>query len=611
MNEDWDVTINGHGYMLDKDHPAFGADSAYLGSNGIDTIPLLRQQADNSSEPGEASNNPEDLWSRSQTTWHKGAGQAYLDAPDSDRARFSASIGIDPWTRGQLTPLNTTSLTYTTSATNLQVLRVGEYVYIQQGDSVLFAPAPYTSWTSCLIQDGESTVDPHSMASDGYNVWVALAGNGIHATTRGDGSSSHYSDLQATVVSYVKGRLMAAKDNAIYNVTGSGAAPTALLTHANTDFRWVGFAEGLSVIYAAGFSGDKSLIYKTAVKTDGTALDAPSIAGELPDGEIVRSIQGYLGFLFVGTDQGWRSATQDVNGNLTFGPLVHIPTTGPVRCFEPQGNFVWFGIELNQFNALGGQYNGLGRIDMTTVNDSGAFAYATDLIATTGSDWQVQSVATCGVDNDKRIMAVSGKGFYLETDTPTSATWLSSGKIGYGLSHFKRALRLGITHEKLASGQAVTMKLSPDDMTLYTVGTSNAVGSSGPDEFALSPGGSEKGFLSREFSLHVYLTNGVKFERWELRAYPVKANRGREVLVPILLHELIVTDSGAEKHVDVVAEFSYLESLSNSDEIHEYTELTLPFDAFFDQGNFQRHSVMRNRSFWNGTYLAKLKVLGG
>ena len=89
------------------------------------------------------------------------------------------------------------------------------------------------------------------------------------------------------VLEYVKGRLMAAGSGAtdgykIWNITASGNNPAILYTHPNTAFTWVGFAAGQQHIYAAGYAGRTSLIYKTAIKADGTALDIPSQAGELP-----------------------------------------------------------------------------------------------------------------------------------------------------------------------------------------------------------------------------------------------------------------------------------------------------------------------------------------
>ena len=52
------------------------------------TVPVSRQQRDNSREPGENTLDTTGAWVRSQTDWSYGAGQLYLDNEDSDRRRF-------------------------------------------------------------------------------------------------------------------------------------------------------------------------------------------------------------------------------------------------------------------------------------------------------------------------------------------------------------------------------------------------------------------------------------------------------------------------------------------------------------------------------------------
>ena len=68
------------------------------------TVPTLREQRDTSDEPGEQSIDNQ-FWVRSQTDWSFGSGQTHYDHSDSNRARFSSSVGIDPWTKGQISLL--------------------------------------------------------------------------------------------------------------------------------------------------------------------------------------------------------------------------------------------------------------------------------------------------------------------------------------------------------------------------------------------------------------------------------------------------------------------------------------------------------------------------
>lgn len=369
------IALNGQTFLIDE-------------KVGVrrNSIPLLRSQADTSNLRGEASINPEELWRRAQETWHHGAGQTYLDRPESDPGRFRSSKGIDVWDKWQLSLLPETDQKRTSAFTNLALLAVGTHLYLAEGPEVFFTTditVDSPTWTDTNVQAGEGDRTVESITTDGFNVWAALTSNGIHTTTRGASSWTHFGNNPTGrvyyLVGFVKGRLMAAADHRLYNITASGAAPTALNEDfANTDFRWVAFAEGPGHIYAAGFSGDKSKIYRTAVRSDGVALDAPVVAGELPDGEIIRAIQGYLGFMVLGTDRGVRFATIDGTGNLVIGQLIDDPAFA-VECFEPQGRFVWFG-----WTNIDGDSTGLGRLDLSVFTDPLKPAYATDIYA--GSD---------------------------------------------------------------------------------------------------------------------------------------------------------------------------------------------------------------------------------
>ena len=90
------VAVEDHAYMIEP--------SGYR----RETVQVLRQQADQSSEPGEQSLNPQGLWRRSQESWHHGAGQEFLDGRQGDGAtdsqRYRASKGIVPLDQGPALP---------------------------------------------------------------------------------------------------------------------------------------------------------------------------------------------------------------------------------------------------------------------------------------------------------------------------------------------------------------------------------------------------------------------------------------------------------------------------------------------------------------------------
>src|SRR5678816_1991155 len=71
---------------------------------------IRKQQFDSFAEPGEQSISGNFWWLRSQSTFNGGAGLIYQD-PDTDNqfnVKFAESLGVDPWTSGQLKLLRNT-----------------------------------------------------------------------------------------------------------------------------------------------------------------------------------------------------------------------------------------------------------------------------------------------------------------------------------------------------------------------------------------------------------------------------------------------------------------------------------------------------------------------
>ena len=125
------------------------------------TVPALREQRDNSKEPGENTLDTTGAWVRSQTDWTLGAGQEHFDLDDSNRLRFESSSGVDPWTKGELSLLPITEEKLNQTGANLKVHRVGIYLYIAYGSTLAWISTPtnasYTVSGSNSIDFSSST----------------------------------------------------------------------------------------------------------------------------------------------------------------------------------------------------------------------------------------------------------------------------------------------------------------------------------------------------------------------------------------------------------------------------------------------------------------------
>lgn len=535
------VSVAGRPYQIEWDAASIGVWGARFKR---DTLPLLRTQADQSGSPGESSISPEQFWRRSQDSWHLGSGQRHLDRKASSPYRFNTSKGIDPWTNWKLKLLNATSAVKASANSNLACLVAGTKVYFMDSTSLFSSTGALSSWTSVT---GISATAGSAITTDGNTVYIANGADGIYSSAISGTTAASYVTGTVSLVRFVKSRLMAAGGGILYNITAGGALPTALLNLSTRGFTWVDITGGQSQIYAAGYAGDKSLIYRTAIKADGTALDVPIVAGELPDGEIVRSISAYLSYIVIGTDIGVRFCAVNSDGSLTLGS--NIPTTSAVYDFEGQDRFIWF--TRTNYDSLS---TGLSRMDLANFTASLTPAYASDIMAT--AQGIVRSVTTFGV---LRIFTVDGSGIYLETSaTPVTSGTLTSGLIDYEISDNKVAMYLDLKHEALTGSVAVS--LATNGAATVSIGSSATAGTTKPSPLNCNQTSGE------EFEITLTLTSSgavsPALTRWTLRSYPAPT-RTAQWDVPILLYNK-VTAGGIEYRMDVNDEHDFLDSLHSS-----------------------------------------------
>lgn len=547
------VAINGRPYMIDMKS----------GDYASQFDARVRDSVDQSTEPGESAINPQGLWRRSQTSWHYGAGQKYSDTADAEPFRFNTSKGVDVWTRGELKLLPDTSQVYSSANDNLYMATAGSRIYGTDNQSVKFTP-DFSTFTTVT---GTAASKLYSIASDGFNVFYSYANGDIDQTNAGISTSSAYiTGIEAGLLRYVKGRLMVAGQGAdkhkIWNITtaaGSSANnPGTLYTHPNTSFTWKGFAAGQNHIYAAGVAGNKTIVYKTAIKADGTALDIPTVAGELPLGELVTTIDGYLGYILIGLETGFRFCSSDENGNLVIGPLVRTGTS--TTCFAGIGPYVYFG--WSNFDSVS---TGIGRMNIADQVTTNQPAYASDLMVT--GQGTVLDIHEFG---DVPVFTVSGLGAYKEhaSNLVASGT-LDTGTYRWGVGDAKFVPKWDLRTEPLNG--TVQLSVSNDGGTFDSVGTQTAASS-----LESTFDGDETRIFEAEARLTLTRsgtdsTVGPILTRWMGRAYAAPL-RSKIFSVPVLLHSKIRVKNGSEFYFDVRDELNFLESLVDNPRIVSYQE---------------------------------------
>ena len=577
------VAINGRPYMIDTKSNDFGRQ--------FDA--RVRDSVDQSAEPGESAINPQGLWRRSQSSWHYGAGQTYSDTADAEAYRFRSSKGVNVWNRGEITLLPATAQAYSSASSNLYMATADGRIYGTEGQTVRYT----SDWTTFTTVTGTNASNLYDITSDGYNVFFSYADGNIDQTNAGTSAASNYiTGITAGPLDYVRGRLMVAGQGAdkhkIWNITTTPGSsqnnPTALFTHPNTNFNWVGFAGGQNQIYCAGYAGNKSLIYKTAVKADGTALDIPTVAAELPLGEIVTNIDAYLGFVVIGLTTGLRFCSSDSDGNLVVGPLIETGTS--VRAFAAIGQYLYFGWTNYDTTSTG-----IGRLDIGTQISVNQPAYASDLMADVQGEIVDIHEFGGGV-----VFTVAGSGAYRPHPTNLVASGtLDSGIYRWGVPDTKFIPKWDLRTEPLNGTVAVSV--ASDSGDFRTVGTQVLSG---------SLESTFDGFESKVFEAEARLTltrsatdsaKGPTVTRWLGRAYAAPL-RSQIFSVPLLLHHKL-NIRGNEYWMDVDQELDYLRDLVENPRVVTYQENFDTYSVIIEDVRWTPLDSAQNHNAWdwNGT----------
>jgi hypothetical protein len=558
------VAINGRPYLLDQRSGQF--------ARGFEA--RVRDSVDQSTAPGEAAINPQGLWRRGEVSWHLGAGQRYADTAEAQDYRFFSSKGVNPWTKGQLTLLNKTKVSLSSAATTAHTVVQDGRVYVSLGADVKYTTDPYASSPTWSDATGEPGGTCAAMATDGSRIYLAFPSDGVRvidpATSISAISGSKFVNSSDSyyMLGFAKGFMFGSYDHILHTIS-AGGSKSAHVTPDDTQFRWIGVATGQSAIYAAGYAGKKSLIYKITIKSDGT-LDAGVVALELPTGEVVSALSGYLGYVLIGTNKGVRFATPDSAGNLNAGQII--PTSGSVTKFTSEDRFSWF--TWTNYDGVSG---GLGRLDLSSFTADNTPAYATDLMY--DSTATVNGLITY---ENKRCFWVSGVGIIAEDSGNLVETGeIVTGTYRWGIPDRKFIARFDIRSTPLVGEITPFVSIDSGEYTGLT-----AHSTQGSTEHVST--GQQTKFIEAKFKLELdrsTATTGPTLTRWMARAYATPA-RSQIFRVPILMHKLLRV-RGTEYEMDVSYELNALRDLVTNPRVITYQENTESYSVIVEDLQFQ------------------------
>jgi hypothetical protein len=429
VNNVYDIAIAGQPFLL-------AASDRYPYQR--QTAQYRKQQFDNSQEPGEQTF--EGWWLRSQSSFHLGAGINYLDPLTGDNVqyRFNDSAGVDVWTPGQVTMLNDVEqiLSITGSVNMIGAVDSNDEDIVLVGAGEDLYRIDSTGVTGTIAYGGAGD-DVLSITQDGTNYYVADDTNIYYGDLTGTGPTGtvYYQTGNSNVkIAYVKQRLVAAIGPSIYEITSATGATGPLTTdkrytHPNPSWEWTAIVEGPTAIYASGYSGTSSNIYKFSLSNVGVmpTLTSAVTAADFPDDEYVMNIGTYLGrFMVIGTSKGIRVGIIDDNGDITYGPLTY-EKTNPLHkvqiVFRDKFSYV------SVTNAIDGK-SGVIRIDLSQEVEPGRYAYAKDLSTKVNG-------CSCGIafigKSGKLAIAIDDESvFFEDPDNKIATGFLDTGYIRYG-----------------------------------------------------------------------------------------------------------------------------------------------------------------------------------
>jgi len=507
------------------------------------TAQYRKQQIDQTREPGEQTLTG--WWVRSQSSFHLGAGIKYFEPIQEESLRFqyTESKGMDIWTRGQATLLNTTASFYAGAAA-AQLIGVNDgtddCIIFTDGTALKKQATSAGSPTTITQAGTASTI--FSLTTDGSNYYF-INGTKVHrglvGVTPVDSEIYDAPSTTRATIRYVKQRLILAKGNILYelnaNASASTVLPTPLYTHPNGQWVWSSIAEGPQAIYVSGYdpNGTSSSVFKISLNTVTAnslgfpTLETPTVIIDMPNGERINDFDVYLGvYAVLATSAGFRVGIANATGDIQYGPLLFKDAACTAIAFRDSFAYI---------STLVDSEAGLVRVDLSTTviaNDL-YFPWAWDLIAS-GAGTTATQVAFFG--NSDRAAFATGNTIYAESTTSLVASgYLRTGFIRYNTLETKIYKLLQPRINTSNGGLSIESIDSTD--TAYNIGTFSQ-GTSVPEINVSYPNSSQE-YLGFKFTMtrsSTDVSKGPLFTGYQLKSLPA-VPRQRLIQYPIFCYD--------------------------------------------------------------------------
>lgn len=509
----------------------------------------LKDQFDSSKEAGENSFGV--WWLRSQSTFHGGQGQTYIDSSAADeavlRSRFDTSTGLYPHVAGQLTIAGKVTSTVATRSKTVQVTWSGvqKLVTIDTSSNKLVVenlPALSGGTNVTLGATGVA----QDITSDGANVYAAINGD-IYKVAPGGAATKIYTGFSFSgnvVLGFAKQRLILAIARVLYeldpNAAASSPPPAAKYTNPSTGYQYTAITEGTTGIFVAGFSGPNSDVASMSVTESGASvvLGPPVVQMRTPPGEIVNDLFFYVSTFFcVATTNGIRVGTFTPYAQPQLGALLPV---GPTYCATGSGTLIW----------VGGQ-DSIWTVDLSTpLDQSGLYAHAkyASGVGATGTD-PVNDLTVYPATPDLVFgTCTSGRLLSQPSYTPATTATFTTSWVRFDTTEPKRLhyvslegvfpMVAGVTNVasvtvEASTGQTKTFNIEGGTQTSIEFSTGAALPSAQAYRLTVTLRDNSTG-------------HGVLLRSWQMKALPMPA-RFSELVYPLILTDEEKPSSGAAR----------------------------------------------------------------
>ena len=533
------------------------------------TAKYRKEQYDQTREAGEQSLTG--WWFRSQSTFHLGAGIKYFEPAQDESLRFqyAESKGVDIFTKGQVTLLNSTASFYS-GAAPAQLIGVNDgtndCIVLTDGTAIKKITSAGSSTT--YTQAGTASTI-YSLTTNGKQYFF-INGTHVHrgnlAGSTSDTEIYNASSTTRGTIRFVKQRLIAAINNKIYELdanNSSGALPTVLFTHPNTSWVWSSISEGPSAIYASGYdpNGTSSSVFKIQLDVTNSnalgfpSLETPTVIIDLPEGERINDFDVYLGtYAVLATNKGFRVGVSDTNGNIQYGPLLFDQAECNSIAFRDRFAYIATTIDGEA---------GLVKVDLSTTvtANSLVFPWAWDLVAS-GVAAASNQVAFFG--NTDRAAFSSGNVIYAESTTnKVTSGYLQTGFIRYNTLENKLFKLLNPRVD--TTDGAIDIKSVDYSNTEYNIG--GFAQGSATTEIGVPYPNSAQEYLAFKFTISRSSTDATKgplFTGYQLKSLPA-VPRQRIIQYPLFCYDHESDNVGVEVGYEGSAydRLSQLEAVEN------------------------------------------------